>query len=223
MPALSPGGIRLRREPADESTVKAFSWPVALAAFFLSSLTVSVRANRFQPLVGFRMAPEVTAQVSPPLPSSARPTPELPRVWDLPEGWWSAVRKLPDGGMVEYLSGAEAGVWARFYSWPSPGFRAGPLDARKRFFRDFDMKLAPQGVRVRGREHHLSFGTWSQKDAEGLPDVLVQVRLGNQGSRLYAVVVGIPFLGRSPARIREAEIFAQRLSVIEADYPRRGF
>lgn len=141
------------------------------------------------PVVAMRLAPRKRSTVRAPAPGT--PTAALPRRWDLPQGWNTAVRELPEGGVVEYVSGLDARIWARVYSWPTTSPWASAQDARSRFGRAFDQKAILSRSTHQGDEIHMTLFGFTDEQKVKQPDIMMKVRTARNGDRLMAVVVGV--------------------------------
>lgn len=188
-----------------------------LALFLYGSCQAA--SSRFLPVTAMRLSKRTPTRRRSQVPAPDRPTEELPRRWDLPEGWRSFVRPLPSGGLVEYVSGSDTDLWARFYSWPFDGRpRHEPQEARKAFDRDFDLLVIHRATHQRKDEFHQTFLGWSSGQPDGPPDILVRVRTGSVGKgvrrRLYAVVVGAREGSVEGDLVRHADAFSERLEVV---------
>jgi hypothetical protein len=161
-------------------------------------------------VTGMRVAPP--SRSARPVHRHDQPSAELPRSWRLPAGWRSVVRELPSGGLVEYLSGQEAHLWARLYSWPAGSAREGAQEARARFGREFDLKAIQGHSEYRGHEFRMTLFSFTDPERAKAeprqhksPDVMMKVRATRHEDRLLAAVVGVSKTD-DPAARPDAEV-----------------
>jgi hypothetical protein len=132
----------------------------------------------------------------PPPPAKAgfllEPREDLPRRWDLPEGWTSQTSQLDGGGLVEDLRGPKGeGAWARVFSWPAPLGRVDAYEARRMLLEELRPGYQLARHSRKGDEIELLMVGWLTSEVCRTPDVVALARCAGIGDRLVAAVGGV--------------------------------